>query len=399
MQSRQEDIDQQSLGSNKLDRQQKETLISMIAILYITDQGLLNEEHLNEARASLQALFLRTTGEETMLRKLIQILKTNKALNQSFSDISNVLTGISKSSETIKRKIDTLKTQLGSLGISAEENADFVGPFLSFAADFVKNVEHFERLIRSYRDVREREARYAHMFRIAKEARKRVKQRLADALGDEGDKESELREKVIQTFDYGETETNLIYAQKEAKNTLADIETLLGEFKEMCQLAMNPQMRETQQGYQPFRQSRYDDVFSLFAEAQSRYPRLEMIKAPILELFRLFQHSYGMFTLDFQNFNRAITPMTENAEAYFQAKDEDEDIRIKRQRLEKIEALISFLETVGDLIRSKEDFDYAKFSGAISDVITDANSIWSKIRDDLLRMKVAAEADLSTRLS
>lgn len=385
--------------SGNLDKQQKESLVSMIAILYVENQGLLNEEQLVDAKASLRALFLRATGEETMLRKLIEILKTSKALNQGFSDISSVLVGISKSSETIKRKIGTLKSQLSSLGISAEENTDFIGPFLDFAADFIMNVEQFERLIYRYRDEREREARYAHMFRIAKEARLRLKQRIAGALGDESDRETEIREKMIQSFDYGDTEIRLKHSRREAQGTLSEIEALLGEFKEMCQLAMNPAMRDPEEGYQPFRESRYEDIFALFVEAQSRYPEMEMIRASIQELLRLFQHSYGMFTLDFQKFNHAITPMTENTEAYFQAKDDDEDIRTKREKLGKIEGLIAFLETASAMLRSGEEFGYSQFSTAVSDIITRVVSNWNHISEDLLRMKVVAEADLSTRLS
>lgn len=387
-------------ASGNLDKQQKESLISMIALLYIEDQHLLNAEQLDDAKAGLRALILRTTGEETMLHKLIEILKTNKALNQGFSDISSVLVGIGKSSETIKRKTGALKAQLRTLGISPEENTEFVGPFLDFAGDFIKNVEQFERLIIRYRDEREREARYAHMFRIAKEARRRLKQRLSGALGDEeDDRETEIREKVIHTFDYGETEIKLNHSQREAQNTLSEIESLLDEFKEMCQLAMNPNMREQKVGYQPFRQSKYKDIFTLFIETQSRHPRLEMIKAPIQELLRLFQHCYGMFMLDFQRFNHAIAPMAENTEAYFQAKDEDEDIRTKREKLEKIEGLITFLETASGLLKSGDDFNYTKFSSAISDIITRIASNWSHLSEDLLRMKVTAEADLSTRLS
>jgi hypothetical protein len=399
MQPQQNQTGQDSGSRDKLDKQQKESLVSMIAILYIENQGLLNEEQLIDAKASLRALFLRATGEETMLRKLIEILRTNHALNQGFSDISSVLGGVSKSSETIRRKTDTLKSQLNSPGISAEENIDFVGPFLGFAADFIMNVEQFERLIYRYRDEREREARYAHMFRIAKEARLRLKQRIAGALGDEGDRETEIREKMIQSFDYGDTEIRLKHSRREAQGTLSEIESVLGDFKEMCQLAMNPAMRDPEQGYQPFRESRYEDIFALFVEAQSRYPELEMIRASIQELLRLFQHSYGMFMLDFQKFNHAITPMTENTEAYFQAKDDDEDIRTKREKLGKIEGLIAFLETASVMLRSGEEFGYSQFSTAVSDIITRVVSNWNHISEDLLRMKVVAEADLSTRLS
>ena len=388
-----------SAEGNILDRQQKESLISMIALLYVEEHGLLNNEQLEDAKKSLQALFLRTTGEETMLRKLIEILRTNKALNQTFNDMSNVLSGITKSTETVKSKIEGFKQQLQSLEISAEENADFIGPFLDFSGQFSKHVEQFERVMYSYRDTREREARYASMFRIAKEARQRLKDRFSGGPGEEGDVESEIKEKVIQTFDYGETEINYGYSQREAKNTLAEIELILKNFQEMCQLAMNPEMREKENGYQPFKESAYHDVFSIYTTAVVKHPRLSILKVAIQQLFRLYQHSYGMFALDFQKFNRAIMPMEKNTEAYFQAKDEDEDVRIKRRKLEQIEGLIAFLESVAQILRTEQEFVYARFSKAVSDVISASRTHWDHIAEDLLRMKVTAEADLSTRLS
>jgi len=381
-----------------LDRQQKESLISMIALLFVDEHNLLNDEQLDDAKKSLQALFLRTTGEETMLRKLIDILRTNKALNQTFNDMSTVLTGITKSTETIQRKIDTFKQELNSLEINAEEHADFVGPFLEFAGQFTDNVEQFERKMYSYRDVKEREARFATMFRIAKDARQRLKNRFTGAPGEEGATENQIKEKVIQTFDYGETEINLGYAQREAKNTLAEIDTLINNFQLMCQFAKNPDMREQEGGYQPYKESPYHDVFSIYSAAVAKHPRLLLMKQPIQELFRLFQHSYGMFALDFQKFNRAIMPMEKNTTAYFQAKDEDEDVRIKRRKLGQVEGLIAFLENVARLLRNEQKFVYAQFSKAVSDIITQPGAKWTHIGEDLLRMKVSAEADLSTRL-
>lgn len=381
-----------------LDRQQKESLISMIALLYVEENSLLNEEQIEDAKKSLQALFLRTTGEETMLRKLIDILRVNKAINQTFGDMSKILTGIRKSTETVKRKIEEFKQKLQSLEISAEENADFIGPFLDFSGEFTKYVEQFERMMYKYRDIKERESRYASMFRIAKEARQRLKDRFSGGPGEEGVTEDVIKKKVIQTFDYGETEINYQYSRREAKNTLDEIETLLKNFQEMCQLAMNPNMREKERGHDPLKKSAHHDVFSIYTAAAVKHPRLSILKVPIQELFRLYQHSYGMFALDFQKFNRAIMPMTENTEAYFQAKDEDEDVRTKRRKLEQIEGLIAFLENVAQLLKTEQKFIYTQFSKAVTDTITKTRSTWAHIAEDLLSMKVSAEADLSTRI-
>lgn len=59
----------------------------------------------------------------------------------------------------------------------------------------------------------------------------------------------------------------------------------------------------------------YDDVFALFAKALRAHPRLLHLKDIVLELFKLYEHSYGMFRLDCNNLNKAIETMFDNSEA------------------------------------------------------------------------------------
>src|SRR3989344_3894036 len=114
-----------------VDNQQKEALVSMTALYFIEEHRLLDPEQLSDAKKSLQALFLRTSGEETMLRKLIDILKTTKQIHQSFASISSVLSGITRGVQTVDGKVAAYKQALATMTLSAEENAAFVGPFLS----------------------------------------------------------------------------------------------------------------------------------------------------------------------------------------------------------------------------------------------------------------------------
>jgi hypothetical protein len=76
------------LNEKSTDPQHREALVSMTALYFIEEHALLRPELLEDAKKSLQALFLRTSGEETMLRKLIEILKTTKQIHQSFASIS-----------------------------------------------------------------------------------------------------------------------------------------------------------------------------------------------------------------------------------------------------------------------------------------------------------------------
>ena len=87
-----------------------------------------------------------------------------------------------------------------------------------------------------------------------------------------------------------------------------------------------------------------------FTNALKRYPRLEQIKDFIIDYFKLYQRAYGMFHVDYDNFNKAVDTITSNTEEYFDSKQEDEDIRVKREKLRKYEGLIPFLENVNEMI-------------------------------------------------
>ncbi len=380
--------------------QVKEALISMTTLLFIQEHRLLTPEQLADAKKSLQAMFLRASGEETMLRKLIEVLKTNKQLNQAFSDISKVQAGIGKSVLFLDDKITHIRQTFEDMDVSAEETRDFVGPFLLFAEEIFKHSENYHRYVLKYLELKEDEARKAHMYRIAHEARLRLRQRLSGDLGSDthGELESKIKKEVIETFDYGETESNLKYAKRESRSVEKEINQIIENMSSMCQMVKNPSMREKDEEDKSEEESNYHDVYTLLLHALKKYPRLKGVKKDILELFKIFQHSHGMFRLDFGKLNKAIEPMINETEAYFEAKEEDEDIRAKRDKLEKIEALIPFLERTAHTLADSATIVYTKFSKKISDTITERKTPWEGINEELLRLKVVAEAELSTRI-
>lgn len=167
----------------------------------------------------------------------------------------------------------------------------------------------------------------------------------------------------------------------------------------MCQVAMNPKMRADDLEDDGFKEQDLPDIFVLFTDAMNEFPRLKKLAPAIQELLRLYQHSFGMFKLDFEKFNRAIVPMIENIEDYMSAKEMDEDVRTKQEKLEKIESLISFIEASGIMLKDGENYTYPKFSSVVTKLITSEKKKWSFIAEELLRMKVSAEAELSTQLA
>src|SRR4030066_2055979 len=129
--------DQGDSTASTLSAQQKETLLMLIVINYAEEHGLLNAEQLEDARASLRALFLHATGEETMLRKIIGILQINRALNRTFSEMANILAGINKSHQSLVGKHAALESQLADMVVTPDEVTHFARPLLEFSGDFV----------------------------------------------------------------------------------------------------------------------------------------------------------------------------------------------------------------------------------------------------------------------
>ena len=381
-----------------LNMQQKETLLMMIVLNFAEDKNLLNAEQLEDARASLRAMFLRATGEETMLRKMIGILKLNHSLNRTFNQMVNVLEVIGKSHKSLADKLAALKKKLGSMDISVEENNDFVGSLLDFSNDFLRNVGAFERQMIEYREVMENQARTAHVFELAKEARARLKSRFEEAKSEDTEHDERIKKKVYQSFNYADAESEYHFARRSAERTSKEIRSILRQFNRMCQMARKPEMREVER-IEDANERQYPDIYTITSAAMYRHPRMKDLLPMIQDLMKMYQHSYGMFKLDFKKFNQAIEPMTRNTEDYFLAKEQDEDFRTKQEKLRYIESLIALIENISGLLKDGKEYAYPAFSNAVTAAITRTDSKWADIAEDLLRMKVGAEAELSTRIS
>ncbi len=388
------------LHSQATDTSQREALVSLTALYFIEEHALLARDQLEDARQSLQALFLRTSGEETMLRKLIETLKATRRIHQSFAGISSTLAGVSTCVVTLNSKIMALREALERDPCSPEENAAFVGPFLDFSHAFANRVEALHRGMHEYLAAKESEAKSLDVYRIARAAREQLKRRLAGSLGSDthGPLEAKIRQEVVAAFDFSEAESNLRYARRESRNRETEVRDALADLKAMSQMAMNPHMREQPDHAFARPAAGHDDIFARYMNALPLYPRLDDLKPMVVELFKMYQRAYGMFDLDFQHLSQAAETMLENAEAYFEAKEEDQDVNTIREKLRKIEGLIAFLESAVEPLRDPELDRYYKFSRRISEIVSAPRRPWEHIAEHLLRAKVQAEAELSTRL-
>lgn len=387
------------ISNTEIGTKQKEMLVVMTALLYTEQNALLSASQLRDAKQSLQALFLRTSGEETMLRKLIDILKFNEEMHTAFSDLSKISTRIQSSTEIIARKVSYLRSYFDRLKVTPQESTDFFSPFMNFTHQFLLKVKTFNTYMGEFLEIKEMEARRANEYRIAKEASHRLKKRLSGTLGNEPstELESSIKDEVIQTFDHAEAKNNLAMVQREAKLKQREIDELLEEINAMCQLAMNPTMREVKERNVLMKEE-YEDVFSLFVGALKKHKRLVKIKDFLMDYFRLYQRAYGMFRLDFNSFNKAVTMIADNSQQYFEDKNEDVDIREKRDKLMKLEAVINFLEVGARMITERTDLNYQRISKKLSELIDKRDSEWRPISQDLLVAKVSAEAEMSTTI-
>ena len=373
---------------------EREAMISLTAITFIEDNALLSTAQIDDAKKSLQALFLRASGEETMLRKLIEVLKATRHIQNSFANISGTLSGVSRCIAVMEEKLADLRAELTLKPVTPEANTAFVGPFLSFSQEFVFMTTSFAESLTQYLAAREQEARAQSMHRIALDARERLRRRLSGRLAEVRDEaEARIKDELVTSFDYGQAETILEDARFESRAMERNVRDNLDEIQSMCRRAMNPALRD--------RIAVIDsgvDIFTRFADALPTYPPLESLKRAVLELFKLYQHAYGMFQLDFQKLSHALETMIDNADVYFQAKQEDHDLSHKRDKLRKIEGLIPFLERAARLAADQEMDAYSAFSRQLSAAISERRALWSHITEDLLRAKVQAEAEISTRL-
>ena len=377
-----------------ISQREREGMISLTAISFIEENSLLSPAQIDDAKKSLQALFLRASGEETMLRKLIEVLKATRHIQNSFANISGTLAGVSRCIAILEEKLADLRTQLALRPVTPEANTAFVGPFLSFSQEFVLKTTSLSESLVQYLAAREQEARAQSMHRIALDARERLRRRLAGQLAEVRDEaEARIRDELVSSFDYGQAESLLEDARFEARAMERAVRDDLDEIQAMCRRAMNPAMRDRiaiiDEG---------SDIFTQFADALPTHPPLESIKQSVLELFKLYQHAHGMFQLDFQKLSHALETMIDNPDVYFQSKQEDRDLSHKRDKLRKIEGLIPFLERAARLAADQEMDAYTAFSRQLSATISERRAQWSHIAEELLRAKVQAEAEISTRL-
>jgi hypothetical protein len=377
-----------------LTERKREALITLTAMHYIEEHMLLDGTQLSDAKNSLQALFLRTSGAETMLRRLIEVLKVRRNMHSTFSRISGTFMAIRRSIEAMEERADNLRRLIERSPVSAEAHAQFVGPFLSFSIQFLQRMGAFEKTLQKYLVMREQEVRALATHRIAQESRERLRQRLTGSdLGQaSGKAETRIKDELTTSLNYDDVEAAMQAAVKLARAVEGEVQAQIDAIHAMCQAATDPSKRDRSLVIKP-----EDDMLARFA-GLSAGDAVNRIETPVRELLSLYQRADNMFQLDFDRLKQAMQQLSNNSGAYFNAKEEDRDMATKREKLRKIEALIQFLERAAQLATMVEMDTYPKFSKAFSEAVTEKYSPWAFAAEHLLSAKVRAEAELSDLL-
>ena len=371
----------------------REALISLMAIHYIEEHMLLDTAQLGDAKESLQALFLRTSGAETMLRRLIELLKVRRNMQSSFSSISSTLNAVRRSVMAMEERVENLRRLIGRSPVSAEAHAQFVSPFLSFSIRFLQKIGTFEKVLHKFLAAREQEVRAQANYRIVQESRERLRRRLTGSeLGQaSGETESRIKDELTTSLNYEQAEAAMQAAVKQTRAVEAEVQAQINVVRVMCESAKESAKRDHSIPIKP-----EDDMFTRFEGLMASGATVGGIEAPVREMLALYRRAQDMFQIDFDRLRKALQQLGENSNAYFQAKEEDHDITTKREKLRKIEALIQFLERAAHLAATESLDTYDKFSKALSDAISEKYTSWSFAAADLLPAKVRAEAELST---
>lgn len=384
------EVERPEQGSPRPDR-----LLVMLAMQFIERHRLLDASHTAEAGAGMEAMFLHTSGEEAALRKLIRILKTQKALDQTFGEFHKILSGIDRGAKTLKKRIAGFRERLKTYGVSVEENRDFVGPFLEYSHDFSSSVQEFERLMQRFHEASEEEARWNNLYRIAREAREQLKRRLAGKIAP-NENQDLIASRFLGQYSFAETRATRDSARHQSAAIRAELQRVIADLREMCIFAVAPAARAPSP-LLAFHQSLHDDIHARWLQARVAHPRLMQLAEDIDALLHLFRHADGMFIADYERFERVIAPMMENTEAYFEAKSEDTELQQKQQRLARLEALIDFLEATARLLDEPHFSDYGSFSQAVTETLFEEKTTWLAYQEELLDAKVNAESALGIR--
>lgn len=377
-----------------------EMLVVLQALVFIESNGLMSRTKLNQARRDIQRIYIGESEQPDMLPQLIKSVRHNHELRRGFGEIGQITTRISQGTRLVDGKLEYLVSYIDRLEKSPDESAEFFVPLINYTRRFRERLQRFDRDLLAYLAVHEERARATHEFRIAERASVKLRTRLSAKMRqfeDELDDETgTARGGVTDSFDHENAQHRLDTTEKNVIAMARQMLTILSDLKALCQMAMNADMRDTVAADRA-EDMDIEDVFAALTDAIHRHPRVSSIAGFIVDHFRLIQRTYGLFKIDFENFEQAVLSMTEHATEYFDAIEDDKDLVRKNHHLLMYSALIPYLERIDKLMPDADSLSLTQWSELLTREISTPDVPWAPAADALLVARVAAEADLAVQ--
>ena len=267
----------------------QEMLVVMTALSFIEKHQMMDPIRFDAAKRSIMSLFIHSSDEEVTLRKLIELVVADRDLHQAFGEIVAISQRINSTAEIVSKRVTYLKEYVSGVDLTVEERQAFFNQLLRFSQQFEDLVWRFGRDVERYLDLREVEARRKQEFAIAQVASDRLRRRLLGVVDDDVDSEDAvLKDEVVGSFDYEEARRQHEVAYRNYKNVEHDLNSVLTDVKAMCQMAMNPDMRDAA-ATDRASDLNYEDVFAAFTSSLKQHTRLAELKDFVIDYFGLFQ--------------------------------------------------------------------------------------------------------------
>ncbi len=376
-----------------------EMLVVLQTLVFIESNGLMSRAKLNQVRRDIQRIFIGESEQQEMLPRLNELVRQNHDLRLGFGEISQITGRISQGTRLVDGKLQYLITYIQGLDKTADESAEFFTPLINYMRRYRERLQRFDRDLLAYLAVHEERARATHEFRIAERASEKLRMRLSAKMQqfeNELDQEGGSRDGTTDNFDHENAQHRLDTTEKDVIAMARQMLTILSDMKALCQMAMNADMRDTVAADRA-EDMDIEDVFAALTDAIHRHPRVASIAGFIVDHFRLIQRTYGLFKVDFENFEQAVLAMPEHATEYFDAIEDDQDLVRKNHHLLMYACLIPYLENIETFVGDADSLSLSKWTKRLTEEISRPSVPWAPAAEALVVALVAAQADLAAQ--
>lgn len=386
--------------SNWLDKNAKAVFICDICIYVIEKNELIGKSGIEAARESLEYLFIEASSEEAVLLEMVRLLSAEMNLCPVFDEAELVGSNVRRSVVSLDKRISERKKYLDQLKSRYGSTNHFVSKLVEYTTRFVQVVADFGNEVKTYREVKENEARCYYFHEIAKDASLKLRDRLKNNFlenSSESGVQNRVKEK-FEDFDFESTRLNLERSNSAAAAIEKDITETLGTIKALSHVVLAP-LKRNPAYIGLIQRFQVPDMYKMFLQELKEFSSFKQETEELLSYFKIFSGADLVFSNDHTALITILGHLSrENLPAYLEAKAENQEYQDKRLKLQRIEDLIEFVEDCTALVCETTGAAYEKFSREVSRLIENQNrkSI-NYIYVDLLQAKLNREIEFGKK--